>query len=150
MQFPVIHVAGTNGKGTTCSILASILQEAGYNVGLYTSPHIREFNERIRINGVKISDADILRLTPPIMKTAQEIEGTFFEVTTALAFQYFAERRVDIAIIETGLGGRLDATNVVQPMASVITQIDIDHTEYLGDSLEQIASEKAGIIKKGP
>lgn len=148
-QFPVIHVAGTNGKGTTCSVMASILMEAGYKVGLYTSPHVRDFNERIRINGVAISDDDILRLAPPLMQKTQEIEGTFFEVTTALAFQYFAERRVDIAVIETGLGGTYDATNIVQPIASVITQIDLDHKEFLGNTLEQIAGEKAGIIKQG-
>lgn len=149
LRYPVIHVAGTNGKGSTCSMLASILTHAGYKVGLYTSPHIRTFNERIRINGAMISDNDVVRLARPLMDRAKSIGGTFFEVTTAMAFQYFAEHRVEVAIIETGLGGRLDATNIVQPFLSIITQIDIDHTEFLGTSLPQIAGEKAGIIKNG-
>lgn len=148
-RYPVIHVAGTNGKGSTCAMLASILQHAGYRVGLYTSPHIRTFNERITIQGAMIDDADVARLARPLMNSAKEIGGTFFEVTTAMAFQYFAEKRVDVAVIETGLGGRLDATNVVEPMVSVITSIDMDHMEYLGTTLEQIAGEKAGIIKEG-
>lgn len=142
-----IHVAGTNGKGSTCAMLASILQCAGYKVGLYTSPHIRRFNERIRINGEAISDATIMRLAPPLMEHAKQIGGTFFEVTTALAFLYFAEQNTDVAIIETGLGGRYDATNIISPLLSIITSIDYDHTEYLGTSLDSIASEKAGIIK---
>lgn len=146
---PVIHVAGTNGKGSTSAMLASILQHAGYRVGLYTSPHIVQFNERIRINGTMISDDDILRLARPLMDLAQNIGGTFFEVTTAMALAYFAEHRVDVAVIETGLGGRLDATNVVTPLVSVITGIDYDHMEYLGTTLPQIAGEKAGIIKQG-
>ena len=145
----VIHVAGTNGKGSTSAMLASIIQAAGYTVGLYTSPHISVFNERIRINGAMIADADIERLAVPLIAHAKTIGGTFFEVTTALALAWFAERRVDVAIIETGLGGRLDATNVVSPMLSVITHIDLDHTEYLGHTLTSIAKEKAGIIKKG-
>ncbi|MBK7575936.1 MAG: bifunctional folylpolyglutamate synthase/dihydrofolate synthase [Ignavibacteria bacterium] len=149
LRYPVIHVAGTNGKGSTCSMLASILTHAGYKVGLYTSPHIRQFNERIRINGTMISDEDVARLARPLMDQAKSFGGTFFEVTTAMAFQYFAERRVEVAIIETGLGGRFDATNIVQPFLSIITQIDIDHTEYLGTTLPQIAGEKAGIIKQG-
>lgn len=145
----VIHVAGTNGKGSTSAMLASIIQAAGYTVGLYTSPHISVFNERIRINGAMISDADIERLALPLIAHAKTIGGTFFEVTTALALAWFAERRVDVAVIETGLGGRLDATNIVSPMLSVITHIDLDHTEYLGNSLISIAKEKAGIVKKG-
>ncbi len=149
LRLSTIHVAGTNGKGSTCSMIASILTEAGYNVGLYTSPHIRRFNERIRINGAAISDADIARLAVPLMEQAKAIGGTFFEVTTAMAFQYFAERRVDVAVIETGLGGRLDATNVCAPLLSVITAIDYDHMEYLGTTIAQIAGEKAGIIKHG-
>ncbi|MFM8771785.1 MAG: bifunctional folylpolyglutamate synthase/dihydrofolate synthase [Candidatus Kapaibacterium sp.] len=148
-RLTTIHVAGTNGKGSTCSMLASILTEAGYNVGLYTSPHIRRFNERIRINGTPISDVDVARLAVPLMEQAKTIGGTFFEVTTAMAFQYFAERRVDVAVIETGLGGRLDATNVCTPLLSVITAIDLDHMEYLGTTIPQIAGEKAGIIKVG-
>ena len=146
-RYPIVHVAGTNGKGSTSAMFASVLQAADYKVGLYTSPHVRVFNERISINGKQISDADLARLARPLIDAAKAIGGTFFEVTTALAFQWFAEERVDIAIIETGLGGRLDATNVVQPMVSVITSIDIDHTEYLGTTLESIAKEKAGIIK---
>lgn len=149
LRLCTIHVAGTNGKGSTCSMIASILTEAGYNVGLYTSPHIRRFNERIRINGVPIPDADVARLAIPLMEQAKAIGGTFFEVTTAMAFQYFAERRVDVAVIETGLGGRLDATNVCVPLLSVITSIDYDHMEYLGTTITQIAGEKAGIIKPG-
>ncbi|MBU3742734.1 MAG: bifunctional folylpolyglutamate synthase/dihydrofolate synthase [Candidatus Kapabacteria bacterium] len=147
-RYPVIHVAGTNGKGSTCAMLASILQHAGYRVGLYTSPHIRRFNERIRVQGAMIDDADIARLAVPLMDAAAPVGGTFFEVTTAMALQYFAEKRVDVAVIETGLGGRLDATNVVEPILSVITSIDYDHMEYLGNTLEKIASEKAGIIKE--
>jgi dihydrofolate synthase / folylpolyglutamate synthase len=147
-RYPIIHVAGTNGKGSTCAMIASILQHAGYRVGLYTSPHIRRFNERIRVQGAMIDDADIARLARPLMDAAKPVGGTFFEVTTAMAFQYFAERRVDVAVIETGLGGRLDATNVVEPLVSVITSIDMDHMEYLGTTLEQIAGEKAGIIKE--
>ena len=148
-RYPVIHVAGTNGKGSTCSMLASILQHAGYRVGVYTSPHIRRFNERIRVNGAMIDDDAIARLARPLMDAAAPIGGTFFEVTTAMALQYFAERRVDVAVIETGLGGRLDATNIVEPMLSIITAIDYDHMEYLGTTLPKIAGEKAGIIKEG-
>lgn len=145
-----IHVAGTNGKGSVCSFLAAILQSAGYRVGLYTSPHIRVFNERIRINGTMISDADIARLAGTMMVEIKKEHTTFFEVTTAMAFAYFAEQQVDIAIIETGMGGRLDATNVLKhPLATVITSIDFDHMEYLGNDLETIAGEKAGIFKQG-
>lgn len=149
LRFPSIHVAGTNGKGSVCSMLASILQCAGYKVGLYMSPHVRQFNERIRINGAMISDEDIARLARPLMNEAKPIGGTFFEVTTMMAFEYFAEHRVDVAVIETGLGGRLDATNILTPVVSVINSIDFDHMEYLGTTLESIAREKAGIIKPG-
>ncbi len=149
LRYPVIHVAGTNGKGSTCAILASILREAGYKVGLYSSPHVRRFNERIRVNGTMISDEDIARMARPLMDLAKENGGTFFEVTTAMAFRHFADHRVDVAVIETGLGGRLDATNIVQPFVSVITRIDYDHMEYLGTTLTMIAGEKAGIIKEG-
>ncbi len=146
-RYPIVHVAGTNGKGSTSAMLASILQTAGYKTGLYTSPHIQRFNERVRINGEMISDEDLVRLARPLMDAAKPVAGSFFEVTTALAFQWFAEKRVDIAIIETGLGGRLDATNIVQPIVSIITSVDIDHTEYLGTTLVSIAKEKAGIMK---
>jgi dihydrofolate synthase/folylpolyglutamate synthase len=128
-------------------MLASILTHAGYRTGLYTSPHVRHFRERIRIDGVPISDEEIARYAVPLMATARDIGGTFFEVTTAMALQYFADRRVDVVVLETGLGGRLDATNVVQPLLSIITQIDMDHMEYLGTTLPAIAGEKAGIIK---
>jgi len=149
LRYPVVHVAGTNGKGSTSAMIASILTKAGYKTGLYTSPHIRRFNERISINGVMISDEDVARMARPLMDRTRSMEGTFFEVTTAMAFQYFAEKRVDAAVIETGLGGRLDATNICQPLISIITQIGLDHTEYLGNTLPQIAGEKAGIIKHG-
>lgn len=148
-RFPIIHLAGTNGKGSTSAMIASILVEAGYKVGLYTSPHIRSFNERVRIGTELISNEDIARLAVPLMESAKAVGGTFFEVTTAMAFQYFTERRVDVAVIETGLGGRLDATNVCMPLASIITSIDFDHMEYLGNTLAAIAGEKAGIIKEG-
>lgn len=147
LRFPSVHVAGTNGKGTVCSTLASILTEAGYKTGLYTSPHILRFNERIRIDGKEIADADIARLASAILPETRAIQGTFFEATTAMAFAYFAEQNVDIAIIETGLGGRLDSTNVLHPALSIITSIDLEHTHFLGTTLPQIATEKAGIIK---
>jgi dihydrofolate synthase/folylpolyglutamate synthase len=148
LKLKSVHVAGTNGKGSVCSVCASVLKEAGFKVGLYTSPHIFEFNERIKIGGKNISDEDLVLLATPIIKLAEEIGATFFEITTALAFDYFVKNNVDIAVIETGLGGRYDSTNVITPLVSVITQIDLDHTEYLGESLEEIATEKAGIIKK--
>ena len=145
-----IHVAGTNGKGSVCSLLAGILQSAGYRVGLYTSPHLRQFNERIRINGEMISDADIAHLAHVMMPEIEREHTTFFEVTTAMAFAHFAKNKVDFAIIETGMGGRLDATNVMKnPIATVITSIDFDHMEYLGNDLITIAGEKAGIFKEG-
>jgi dihydrofolate synthase/folylpolyglutamate synthase len=147
-QFPAIHVAGTNGKGSTCSLLASILTAAGYKTGLYTSPHIKNFNERIRINGTPIADEDIARLALPLLNESEKAHTTFFEITTAMAFAYFAEQNVDIAIIETGLGGRLDSTNVLAPLLSIITSIDLDHTQYLGFTLDSITKEKAAIIKQ--
>lgn len=145
-----IHIAGTNGKGSVCSLLAGILQSAGFRVGLYTSPHLRQFNERIRINGEMISDTDIALLAQDMMPEIEREHTTFFEVTTAMAFAYFAKNKVDIAIIETGMGGRLDATNVLKnPIATVITSIDLDHMEYLGNDVITIAGEKAGIFKPG-
>jgi dihydrofolate synthase/folylpolyglutamate synthase len=145
-SFKTIHVAGTNGKGSTSHMLAAILQEAGYKTGLYTSPHIYDFRERIRINGNMISEnavVDFVKKMSPLT-----IEPSFFEMNVAMAFNYFAEEKVDIAIIETGLGGRLDSTNIIHPELSVITNIGLDHMDLLGNSLEQIAYEKAGIIKK--
>jgi dihydrofolate synthase/folylpolyglutamate synthase len=146
-KYPIVHIAGTNGKGSVCCLLASILQENGLKVGLYTSPHIVEFNERIRINGIKISDKDIEKHYNIINQFAAELKASFFEITTAIAFNYFAENKVDIAVIETGLGGRLDSTNIVEPMLSVITNIDIDHSDLLGKTIQSVATEKAGIIK---
>ncbi|MBK9249625.1 MAG: bifunctional folylpolyglutamate synthase/dihydrofolate synthase [Ignavibacteria bacterium] len=146
--FPSVHVAGTNGKGSTCSFIAAALTAGGYKVGLYTSPHIHRFNERIRINGCESDDESVVRLARPLLAEAEMQHTTFFEITTAMAFAYFAEQNVDIAIIETGLGGRLDSTNVLSPLVSVITSIDFDHTQFLGLTLKSIAGEKAGIIKK--
>lgn len=146
-QFKSIHIAGTNGKGSTSSMIAAILTAAGYKVGLYTSPHLVKFNERIRINGKMIPDADIIRYTKKLKPLADTLKATFFEVTTAIAFQYFADQKVDVAVVETGLGGRLDSTNVITPIVSVITSIGKDHTEQLGNTLSAIAFEKAEIIK---
>lgn len=142
-----VHVAGTNGKGSTSHMLASIFQEAGYKVGLYTSPHLRDYRERIKINGEKISEDFVCDF---INKNKTFFEGydmSFFEMTVGLAFEYFATEKVDIAIIEVGMGGRLDATNIITPLVSVITNIGLDHTQFLGNTLTAIASEKAGIIK---
>lgn len=146
-SFPVIHVAGTNGKGSTCAMLDAIFHAAGYKTGLYTSPHLFHFSERIRINGACISEADIVRLTNKMRIKIDELKCTFFEATTAMAFDYFKENGIEIGIVETGLGGRLDATNVVDPLLSLITNIDLEHTEHLGKTMESIAVEKAGIIK---
>ncbi len=145
----VIHVAGTNGKGSTCAMIASILTSQGYKVGLYTSPHIVSFTERIKINGVPISSAGLARLTDLFRDEVIRLRATFFEATTAIMFRYFAEMDVDYAVVETGLGGRLDATNIVDPLVSVITGISFDHMDILGDTLDKIAYEKAGIIKRG-
>jgi len=142
------HIAGSNGKGSTASFIASILVEHGFKVGLYTSPHFVRFNERIRINGNEISEEKIVQFVSKLDKYIDEFRPTFFELTTALAFEYFAEENVDYAVIETGLGGRLDATNVIDPLASIITSISLEHTAHLGDTLEKIAFEKAGIVKK--
>lgn len=146
--FKTIHVAGTNGKGSTSSMLASILQESGYKVGLYTSPHLKDFRERVRINGEMISEAFVVDFVAENKAFFEANELSFFEMTVGLAFDYFAKEAVDIAIIEVGMGGRLDATNVIKPLVSVITNIGFDHTQFLGSSLEAIAGEKAGIIKQ--
>ena len=147
-NFLTIHVAGTNGKGSTCAYIERILRYSGYKVGIYTSPHLFNFNERIRVDGLPISDQEIVSFLDNSFKEINKIGSTFFEVTTTMAFDYFNKKKVDIAVIETGLGGRLDATNVISPIISVITSISMDHTEILGDSIEQIAKEKSGIIKE--
>jgi len=146
-QFKSIHVAGTNGKGSVSHCLASVLQEAGYKVGLYTSPHLKDFRERIKINGLCISEEDVVDFVTDHKKIIEEIKPSFFEMTVAMAFKYFADCKVDIAIVEVGLGGRLDSTNIITPECSVITNIGLDHTALLGDNLGAIAIEKAGVIK---
>ena len=146
-ELKTIHIAGSNGKGSTASFISSILQEFGYRVGLYTSPHFVKFNERVVINGKQINDDYIANFVSKNEKYIDEHQLTFFEVTTALAFQYFSEKKPDYCVIETGLGGRLDATNVLDPLAVVITSISLEHTNVLGNSIEQIAYEKAAIIK---
>ena len=146
-SFPSIHVAGTNGKGSTASFLASIFMEAGYRTGLYTSPHLVRFTERIRINGKEIPERRLAAYVGALRTAIERNNATFFEATTCVAFAYFADEEVDIAIIEVGLGGRLDATNTLAPMASVITSIGFDHMEYLGPTITSIAREKGGIIK---
>ena len=147
-KFRSIHVAGTNGKGSVTHMLASVLQEAGYKTGLFTSPHLKDFRERIRINGRMIGEETITNFVEKYKHSFDEIKPSFFEWTTALAFKFFADEKVDIAVIETGLGGRLDSTNIIFPELSVITNISYDHMPLLGDSLGKIAFEKAGIIKK--
>jgi len=148
-DFKSVHVAGTNGKGSTSHSLAAILQEAGYKTGLFTSPHLHDFRERIRINGRMISRNYVSRFTEKNRKAFEKIKPSFFEMTAGLAFDYFRKKKVDIAVIETGLGGRLDSTNVITPVLSIITNIGWDHMNLLGNSLEKIAAEKAGIIKPG-
>ena len=148
-RFASIHVAGTNGKGSTSHMLASVYQSAGYRVGLYTSPHLKSFTERIRLNGQPIPEPDVARFVLQHQALIERIEPSFFEVTVAMAFDFFARAAVDMAIIEVGLGGRLDSTNVITPVASIITNIGYDHTDILGETLPQIAGEKAGIIKAG-
>ena len=147
-QFKSIHVAGTNGKGSTSHMLASILQTAGFKTGLYTSPHLVDFRERIKIDGVYCSKEVVVDFTEKIKPLIATIQPSFFEITVAMAFSYFAEQKVDIAVIEVGLGGRLDSTNIISPEVSIITNIGLDHTQFLGDTIPQIAGEKAGIIKK--
>ncbi len=147
-KFKSVHIAGTNGKGSSAHGIASILIAAGYKTGLYTSPHLKDFTERIRINGKEINKKYVVDFVEKIKTKIEEIQPSFFEVTVAMAFQFFADEEVDIAVIETGLGGRLDSTNVIVPEVSLITKIGFDHMDILGDTLEKIASEKAGIIKK--
>jgi dihydrofolate synthase/folylpolyglutamate synthase len=149
-RYRTLHIAGTNGKGSTAAMAAAVLQAAGYRVGLYTSPHLVEFRERIRVNGEMIVESKVAQLTEQLQALCQpDLSPTFFEYTTAMAFQYFADSGVDVAVLEVGLGGRFDATNVVTPMACAITTISFDHQEYLGATLSSIAFEKAGIIKPG-
>ncbi|MDX1618319.1 MAG: folylpolyglutamate synthase/dihydrofolate synthase family protein [Balneolaceae bacterium] len=147
-KFESIHVAGTNGKGGTCNILASIYQQAGYRIGVYTSPHLTEYRERFVIDGETISDNELLEFFQHHRQLIERFKLTYFEISTAVAFWWFSRRGVDLAVIEAGLGGRLDATNVVEPVASVITNVSLDHTGILGESIRDIAREKAGIIKK--
>ena len=147
-KFKTIHVGGTNGKGSTSHMIASILQEAGYKVGLYTSPHLKNFTERIRINGSEVSKGFVAGFIEKNKSFLEKQQLSFFEMTVGMAFDYFATQKVDIAIIEVGLGGRLDSTNVITPEVSVITNIGLDHTQFLGETLPEIAFEKAGIIKK--
>ena len=147
-KFKSVHIAGTNGKGSTSHLLASILQEAGYKVGLYTSPHLKDFRERIKVNGKMISKKSVVKFIEKHKPFLESQHLSFFEMTVGMAFYYFAKNMVDIAIIETGLGGRLDSTNIVKPEISVITNIGLDHTQFLGETLPEIAIEKAGIIKE--
>jgi len=146
-KFKSVHLAGTNGKGSTSHMLASVLQEAGYKVGLFTSPHLKDFRERIKINGKEISQEYVVDFVSKFKISASEISPSFFEYTTVMAFEFFAKEKVDIAIIETGLGGRLDCSNIITPEVSVITNIGLDHVQFLGNTLGEIAKEKAGIIK---
>lgn len=148
LKFPVVHIAGSNGKGSTSHLTASVLMEAGYKVGLFTSPHLKDYRERIRVNGKKIDEAFVAEFVSQSKESWKSIEPSFFEITTALAFHYFVEQKVDIAIIEVGMGGRLDSTNIVQPLVTAITSISKEHTQFLGDTHELIAKEKAGIIKQ--
>ncbi|WP_374164580.1 folylpolyglutamate synthase/dihydrofolate synthase family protein [Arcticibacter sp. MXS-1] len=148
-SFKSVHVGGTNGKGSVSHMLAAVLQEAGYKTGLYTSPHLRDFRERIRVNGTMIPGEKVVALTDLLLPFIEEVNPSFFEVTVAMAFQYFKEQQVDVAIVEVGLGGRLDSTNIITPDLSVITNIGYDHMNILGHTLPEIAAEKAGIIKPG-
>lgn len=148
-KFRSVHIAGTNGKGSTSHLLAAVLQEAGYKTGLYTSPHLKDFRERIRINGKMIPKPRLVKFVADHKNVVEKVQPSFFEWTVGLAFDYFAKEKVDIAVIETGLGGRLDSTNVITPLVSIITNISLDHTNLLGKTLKKIATEKAGIIKPG-
>ncbi len=146
-KYPTIHIAGTNGKGSTSHMLASVLQEAGYKVGLTTSPHLKDFRERIRVDGNMCNEDFVIDFVEQNARKIESLDASFFEVSIAMAFDYFAKEKVDIAVIETGLGGRLDSTNIITPILSVITNIGLDHTYILGNTIEEIAFEKAGIIK---
>jgi dihydrofolate synthase / folylpolyglutamate synthase len=148
LNFRTIHVTGTNGKGSVSHMIASVLQEAGYKTGLYTSPHLKDFRERIKVNGIMIHENEVVNFVTEHGKIIESVKPSFFEMTVAMAFNYFAECKVDIAVIEVGLGGRLDSTNIISPVLSVITNIGHDHMDLLGDTLQKIAFEKAGIIKK--
>jgi dihydrofolate synthase/folylpolyglutamate synthase len=149
-RYRTLHIAGTNGKGSTAAMAAAVLRAAGYRVGLYTSPHLVEFRERIRVNGEMIAETRVAQLTEQLRALCQpDLSPTFFEYTTAMAFQHFADSRIDVAVLEVGLGGRFDATNVVMPMACAVTTISLDHQEYLGTTCSSIAFEKAGILKPG-
>ena len=147
-SYPTIHIGGTNGKGSVSNLIASILQESGYRVGLYTSPHLKDFRERIRVNGEMVSEGFVSEFVTDFRENGKEMEPSFFELTTEMAFKWFEIEKVDVAIIEVGLGGRLDSTNIIRPIVSVITNISLDHTALLGDTLDKIAFEKAGIMKK--
>jgi dihydrofolate synthase/folylpolyglutamate synthase len=148
-QFKSVHIAGTNGKGSSSHMLASILQEAGYRTGLYTSPHLKDFRERIRVDGIPVAEAFVVDFIAEHKAYLEAADLSFFELTVGMAFAYFARAEVDIAVVEVGLGGRLDSTNIITPVACMITNIGLDHTEFLGDTLPEIAREKAGIIKEG-
>lgn len=148
-SYPTLHVAGTNGKGSVCHMLASVLQEAGFRTGLYTSPHLIDFRERIRVNGEPVPKEEVSGFVTRHRKIIEELHPSFFEMTVAMAFDYFARRKVEVAVIETGLGGRLDSTNIITPETAVITNIAMDHMEFLGEDLNAIAREKGGIIKEG-
>ena len=147
-SYPSVHVAGTNGKGSTSHMIASVLQTAGYKVGLYTSPHLKDFRERIRINGQPIDETTVIDFIETHQSFLEHQQLSFFELTVGMAFKYFSTQEVDIAVIEVGLGGRLDSTNIIKPLVSVITNIGLDHTQYLGETLKEIAFEKGGIIKR--
>ncbi len=148
-QYPSVHVAGTNGKGSTSHMIASVLQEAGYKVGLYTSPHLKDFRERVRVNGQMISEEEVVNFVKANKNFLEQHSLSFFELTVGMAFDHFARKKVDIAVVEVGLGGRLDSTNILRPLVSVITNIGLDHTQFLGETLPEIAFEKGGIIKPG-
>ncbi|MCE7064760.1 folylpolyglutamate synthase/dihydrofolate synthase family protein [Dyadobacter sp. CY326] len=148
-DYPTIHIGGTNGKGSTSHMIAAVLQEAGYRVGLYTSPHLKDFRERIRVNGEFVTEDFIIEFVSENKSNIERLSPSFFEVTVAMAFSHFSKEHVDIAVIEVGMGGRLDSTNIITPALALIINISLDHTQYLGDTLEKIAVEKAGIIKLG-
>lgn len=148
-KLKMIHIGGTNGKGSTSNMLASVLQEEGYKTGLYNSPHLVHFTERIKVNGINADEEFVFNFIQKLKNLPEDIKPSFFEFTTIMAFEYFHQQNVDIAIIEVGLGGRLDATNIISPILSAITNVALDHTNILGNTVEEIATEKAGIIKTG-